>query len=57
MNFLTVDNVTVKNRTKLVLRYFIIPLSMFKKLEKKKKLQTTYEFSIDSMCSSHSLIN
>lgn len=36
MNFLTVDNVTVKNRTKLVLRYFIIPLSMFKKLEKKK---------------------
>lgn len=56
MNFLTVDNVTVKNRTKLVLRYFIIPLSMFKKLEK-KKLQTTYEFSIDSMCSSHSLIN
>lgn len=50
MNFLTVDNVTVKNRTKLVLRYFIIPLSMFKKLEKKKKNYRQHMNSVLTQC-------
>lgn len=44
MNFLTVDNVIVKNRTKLVLRYFIIWVERLKRV---KKTTYTYEFSKD----------
>lgn len=44
MNFLIVDNVIVKNRIKLVLRYFIIWVERLKRV---KKIIYIYEFSKD----------
>ena len=35
MNMLTIDNVTVKNIAKLVLRYFLTRKGHFKKVKKK----------------------
>ena len=54
MYFLTVNNVIVKNKTNLVLRYFRIWVGRFKKV---KKTTDIYEFSIDSIYSVHSMIN
>lgn len=48
MNFLNVDNVIVKNKIKLVLRYFRIWVGHLRKV---KKTTDTYEFSIDSIYS------
>lgn len=42
---LTIDNVTVKNIAKLVLRYFLMRKEHFKKVKKKY----TYEFRTDSI--------
>lgn len=45
MNMLTIDNVTVKNIAKVVLRYFLMRKGHFKKVKKKY----TYEFRTDSI--------
>lgn len=45
MNMLTIDNVTVKNIAKVVLRYFLMRKGHFKKIKKKY----TYEFRTDSI--------